>query len=114
MKDDTPFHGQAIISGYRHGAKFRPSAWSEMLSDAAAAFDARDRRLVYADYLRPAYTEQYGHCVEVDFDALEQANPYAYRLVIDFIRSNGLELYAHDGGAAIEYDAPRTPGQAAS
>ncbi|AOU98752.1 hypothetical protein BI364_12955 [Acidihalobacter yilgarnensis] len=113
MNDDAPFHGEAIISGYRAGTKFRPSAWPEMLCAAAAAYDARDRRLAYADYLRPVYTEKYGHCVEVDFEALKQASPGSYQLVLDFVKSNALELYTHHD-VAIDYTTPHSPDQAAS
>ena len=94
--NNIELHGRAIISGYRNGAKFRPSAWSEMLSDMAAEFDAR-HHLIYADYLRPAFSDKYGHYVEVDFDALRKHRPDVYKQVVEFIASNRLELYTPDG-----------------
>lgn len=96
MNDNIELHGKMIISGYRNGAKFRPSAWSEMLSDMAAEFDSK-HHLIYAPFLRPAYTEQYGHAVEVDFDELRKQRPDVYKQVLAFIASNHLELYTPDG-----------------
>lgn len=89
-------HGKNIISAYRNGTKFRPSAWSEMLSDMAAEYN-QQHRLVYADYLQPAYLEGYGHCVEVDFDAMRADRDYVYRQVVEFIASNHLEVYSLEG-----------------
>lgn len=97
-------HGRAIISAYRDGAKFRPSAWSEMLSDMAAEYNAL-RHLVYADYLQPAFFDEYGHCVEVDFDAMRADREYIYNQVVEFIASNRLELYTPDGARVFYEDA---------
>jgi len=89
-------HGQMIISGYRDGTKFRPSTWSEMLSDMAAKYDNL-HHLTYADYLRPVYKDDYGHCVEVDFDAMRKDHDYIYNQVVEFIINNHLELYTLSG-----------------
>lgn len=101
--DSIELHGKMIISGYKDGAKFRPSAWQEMLSDMAAEYDAL-HHVVYADYLQPAYLEEYGHCAEVDFDAMRADRDYVYRQVVEFITSNRMELYTLDG-ARVHYEA---------
>ncbi|OBS08971.1 DUF3579 domain-containing protein [Acidihalobacter prosperus] len=103
--------GKKIISGYRDGQKFRPSAWSEMLSDMAAEYDEL-HHLIYADYLQPAYLEGYGHCVEVDFDAMRADRDYVYKQVIEFIVSNHLEVYTLDG-ERVYYEMEGTANAAA-
>lgn len=107
--NNIELHGKLIVSGYRNGVKFRPSAWSEMLSDMAAEYNEQ-HHLVYAEYLQPAYVEGYGHCVEVDFDAMRTDRDYVYRQVLDFIASNHLEVYTLEGDRAY-YD-PTTTQQA--
>lgn len=101
--DSIELHGKLIISGYRNGTKFRPSAWPEMLSDMAAEYDEL-HHLVYADYLQPAYLEGYGHCAEVDFDAMRADRDYVYRQVTEFISSNQLEVYTLEG-ARVHYES---------
>lgn len=96
MKNNIDLHGKLIISGYREGSKFRPSAWSEMLSDMAAEYNEL-HHLVYADYLQPAYLEGYGHCIEADFDAMRADRDFVYNQVIEFIVSNKLEIYTMEG-----------------
>ncbi|APZ43538.1 DUF3579 domain-containing protein [Acidihalobacter ferrooxydans] len=91
------FTGKGIISGYIGSTKFRPSAWAEMLCDCVAIFNLSTRILLYADYLRPIYSDRYGHCVQVDFDVLQRAQPAAYEHVLGFIHSNHLQVFGLDG-----------------
>ncbi|APZ42588.1 DUF3579 domain-containing protein [Acidihalobacter ferrooxydans] len=105
------FSGKKIISGYRVGQKFRPSAWPEMLSDMAAEYNEL-HHLVYAAYLQPAYLEDYGHCVEVDFDAMCKDRDYVYEQVVEFIVSNRLEVFTIDG-ERVYYEVEGPSGAAA-
>lgn len=100
---DVAYVGEGIISGYIGSRKFRPSAWSEMLCDCAATFHPSTKILEYADYLRPIYSEQYGHCVDVNFDELKQANPVAYEHVLWFIRSNHLQVFSLEGNELVPF-----------
>lgn len=111
MKNNIELHGKLIISAYRNGSKFRPSAWSEMLSDMAAEFNNL-HHLVYADYLQPAYLEGYGHCVEADFDAMRADRHYVYDQIVEFIVSNQLELYTMDGDRVYYEQADAVPTKA--
>lgn len=107
MKNNVELHGKLIISGYRNGSKFRPSAWSEMLSEMAAEYNEL-HQLVYADYLQPAYLEGFGHCIEADFDAMRADRHYVYNQVIEFIVSNKLEVYTTEG-ARVHYEESAAP-----
>ena len=94
---DVPYVGEGIISGYIGSRKFRPSAWSEMLCDCAATFHQPTKTLEYADYLRPMYSDEHGHCVRVNFDEMIEKNPEAYEHVLRFITSNHLQVFGLDG-----------------
>lgn len=94
---DVMYTGEGIISGYIGATKFRPSAWSEMLSDCAAIFHHATKTLEYADYLQPIYSEKHGHCVRVNFDAMLERDMPTYEHVARFIESNHLQVFGFDG-----------------
>lgn len=94
---DVSYIGEGIISGYLGSTKFRPSAWSEMLCDCAATFHQLTKTLEYADFLRPMYSDEHGHCVRANFDEMRKVHPLAYEHVQEFIKSNHLHVFALDG-----------------
>lgn len=94
---DVSYVGEGIISGYIGSRKFRPSAWSEMLCDCAATFHQPTKVLEYADYLRPMYSDEHGHCVRVNFDEMMKVDPASYEHVLRFITSNHLQVFGPDG-----------------
>lgn len=98
---EQEYHGEGIVSGYIDGVKFRPSAWSEMLAECAAVYHPEKKFLEYSEYARPIYHERYGHCIEVDFDALKQTNPLAYRQISWFIDSNHMQVFHLDGSPLL-------------
>lgn len=98
MSSEEPiqYTGKGIVSGYVHGAKFRPSNWSERVAESAGHVYENTRRFEYSDYLSPIYHHIYGHCLRVDFDLLKIHNPETYHYLMWFIASNGLEVIKND------------------
>jgi hypothetical protein len=94
-----PF-SQLIVEGQTEdGSRFRPSDWMERLIDTVTAYGAdrrasthcfagQDRRRRQIAFLQTQFIE--GHkCLVVDA-RLQDANPQAYRYLLDFIRDNRL------------------------
>ncbi|MEJ2676669.1 MAG: DUF3579 domain-containing protein, partial [Acidihalobacter sp.] len=63
----------------------------------AAVFHQSTKVLEYADYLRPMYSDEHGHCVRVNFDRMLQVDPASYEHVLRFIVSNSLQVFGFDG-----------------
>ncbi|WP_029407764.1 DUF3579 domain-containing protein [Thiomicrorhabdus sp. Milos-T2] len=80
-----------IIQGVTEdGRKFRPSDWIDRISSMGATYEMQ--RLVYSDMLHPElYDGQ--KCLIIDM-ALEEKNPGMFQYVMNFVKSNKLQMTA--------------------
>ncbi len=86
---DEHLNGKIIIEGITtEGRRFRPSDWAERMSGALSTF--RGRRIQYSPYLQPMAREGI-KCIIVD-PALKQHNPELFNYIMNFARSNHLNI----------------------
>ena len=70
------------------GQTFRPTDWAERMSGNLSTF--KKRRIHYSPLLQPSFRD--GHkCVIIDPE-LEKTNPVLYQSVLDFARTNKLQI----------------------
>ena len=81
-----------IRSVNEDGRKFRPSDWIERISTTMATFGA-DNRLHYSSVAQPKIIDG-DKCLVVD-QALEDENPSAYNYIMNFAKSNRLQVIEH-------------------
>ena len=88
-----PTEKKIIIEGVTpSGDNFRPSNWAERVSDKLATF--RKHRLMYSPLLKPSIHN--GHkCVVLD-PKLKETNPKLYQSVLDFAKTNQLNICKED------------------
>jgi hypothetical protein len=92
-----------VIQGVtKDGKQFRPSDWSERLSDILAYF-GRDQRIRYSPLLQPIIINGV-RCVAVD-TALRSEQPEIYQHVIRFAESNRLNILGDIAGPIITANA---------
>src|SRR5262245_63464073 len=81
---------EIVIQGVTaSGQPFRPSDWAERLCGVMSAF-SEDRYLSYSPYLKPIIAAGV-RCVLVDVK-LEEADPAAFRFLLDFAADNELRV----------------------
>lgn len=86
--------GKLIIEGVTtEGRKFRPSDWAERMSGALSTFD-RGRRIHYSPMLQPMARKGI-KCVVIDL-ALKETNPELYNYIMNFARSNRLNVIGEE------------------
>lgn len=74
------------------GQSFRPSDWAERMSGNFSTF--KKRRIHYSPMLQPSFRD--GHqCVILDPE-LENTNPILYQSILDFARTNKLQVHEID------------------
>ena len=74
------------------GQTFRPRDWAERMSGNLSTF--KKRRIHYSPLLQPSFRD--GHkCVILDPD-LEATNPALYQSILDFARTNQLQIHEID------------------
>jgi hypothetical protein len=78
-----------IRSVREDGQRFRPSDWIERISSSVAQFGP-DRRLRYTPLAQPRLID--GEKCLVVAGALAQQRPDLYAHILDFVRSNRLQL----------------------
>lgn len=92
-----PLTGTLIIKGLTAGGEvFRPSDWAERMSGNLSTF--RNRRIYYSPLLRPAVRDGI-KCVIMDGSLAEQ-HPRLYAEIIDFARTNELQVEQLAQGSA--------------
>jgi hypothetical protein len=79
-----------VIGATREGQVFRPSDWADRLCGIMATF-GNDNRVKYSQFVRPGCSLTGLKTVIVDA-RLHRANPLAYQFVVDFARSNDLQV----------------------
>ncbi|MDR1662609.1 MAG: DUF3579 domain-containing protein [Azoarcus sp.] len=79
-----------IIGATREGKPFRPSDWADRLCGIMATL-GNDNRVKYSQFVRPGCSLTGLKTVIVDA-RLHKANPLAYQFVVDFARSNNLQV----------------------
>jgi hypothetical protein len=85
-----PNQEELVIRGLTNaGKKFRPSDWAERLCGVFAAIRP-DNRTCYSPYISPI-TREGLYCVVVKRQ-LEEADPMAFRFLMDFARDNDLQV----------------------
>ncbi len=77
----------------REGNKFRPSDWAERLYYALATYD-HNRRLVFNPMVNLKQGDKF-KCVVIN-PRLEDAEPMTFDFLVDFARSNNLEVTDQD------------------
>ncbi len=83
-----PHKERVIIEGHtRDGKTFRPSDWSERLSDLLAHF-GRDQRIRYSPLLQPIIRNGL-RCIAMDVE-LKTTHPDIFQHVMEFAESNRL------------------------
>ncbi|WP_228766989.1 MULTISPECIES: DUF3579 domain-containing protein [Thiomicrorhabdus] len=83
-------HCRYIIQGVTEdGRKFRPSDWIDRISSMMASY-GESHRLVYSELLHPELYEGQ-KCLIID-TSLEQENPTMYRYVMNFVKTNKLQM----------------------
>ncbi|MDR0635206.1 MAG: DUF3579 domain-containing protein [Azoarcus sp.] len=87
---DQKIESFIIIGATRKGETFRPSDWADRLCGIMATF-GNDNRVKYSQFVRPGCSLTGQKTVIVDA-RLHQANPTAYQFVVDFARSNDLQV----------------------
>ncbi|NWG87431.1 MAG: DUF3579 domain-containing protein [Hydrogenophilaceae bacterium] len=81
---------ELVIRGLTNaGRKFRPSDWAERLCGVFAAVGP-DNRTQYSAHIFPI-TREGMYCVVVN-RKLEDADPMAFRFLMDFARDNDLQV----------------------
>lgn len=87
---NTSHTNKIVIEGITEdGRNFRPSDWAERISGSLCSFGS-DRRIRYSRYLQPQLID--GHrCLAID-PALVEANPGAYKFLMDFAVGNHLKV----------------------
>ena len=84
----VPVPHRIVIQGVTlAGRAFRPSDWSERLCGIMSTFGS-DRQMRYSSFVRPMMLDGV-RCVVVE-PALEEAEPRAYRFLLDFATDNDL------------------------
>ena len=79
-----------VIHGVREdGSRLRPGDWIERISSVLASFGS-DHRLSYAECVKPCVIE--GQKCLVVARCLETTNPQAYDFVMNFAKSNHLQI----------------------
>lgn len=86
---DLPMDRYVITSLQEDGKKLRPGDWVERIAGALASFD-ESRRLRYSVSVQPCVIN--GEKCLVVARGLEQADPPAYKFVMEFARSNKLSI----------------------
>lgn len=95
-----PHKVRVIIQGStKDGRTFRPSDWSERLSDLLASF-GRDQRIHYSPHLQPIMRDGL-RCVAMNLE-LQTSHPDVFRHVMEFAETNCL-VVLHDGYDPIEH-----------
>lgn len=85
--------GKIIIEGVTtDGRRFRPSDWAERMSGALCTF--RGRRIQYSPLLQPMARGGV-KCIVLD-PALKQSNPELFNYIMNFARSNHLNILRED------------------
>jgi len=85
---NTVFHDCVIVGKSLNGQTFRPSDWAERVCGHLATF--RNRRIYYSSLLRPAVIDG-TKCIIVNA-SLEKLHPKVYQMVMDFSRTNQLQV----------------------
>ena len=94
----TPEMSSFIILGLtRDGKKFRPSDWAERLCGVMSAFGA-ERKMKYSPFVEPG--EYNGEKAVFVDGQLVEAEPMAYRFVLNFAQDNDLQII--DGVCVLE------------
>ena len=84
----VPAPHRIVIQGVTLAERaFRPSDWSERLCGVMSTF-GRDRQMRYSSFVRPMMLDGVS-CVVVE-PALAEAEPRAYRFLLDFATDNEL------------------------
>jgi hypothetical protein len=83
-----------VIEGVTsQGKVFRPSDWAERMSGTLASF--KNRRINYSPLLQPTVNAQGYKCVVLD-PKLKESCPEIYQSIIDFAKSNQLNICGED------------------
>lgn len=77
----------------KEGSKFRPSDWAERLYYALASYD-HNRRIVFNPMVNLKQTDKY-KCFVIN-PKLEKSEPMTYDFLVDFVRTNNLEVTDQD------------------
>ncbi len=97
-----------VIQGVTlNGRAFRPSDWAERLCGIMSTF-GRDQQMRYSPFVRPMMLDGV-RCVVVE-PSLQDAEPRAYRFLLDFARDN--ELVVIDPRIPANEDYCPLPGNA--
>ena len=84
----APATPRIVIQGVTlNGRAFRPSDWAERLCGIMSTFGG-DHQMRYSPFVRPMLLDGV-HCVVVE-PALKEAEPRAYRFLLDFAKDNEL------------------------
>ena len=104
----VPAPHRIVIQGVTlAGRAFRPSDWAERLCGIMSTFGS-DRQMRYSSFVRPMMLDGVS-CVVVE-PALEEAEPRAYRFLLDFAADN--ELVVIDPTLPSDGDYCPLPGSA--
>jgi len=83
---------EIVIKGMtKSGKPFRPSDWAERLAGVFSMM-GEDHRMHYSDHVQPVFRAGL-RCVVINIE-LENRNPGIYQFLMDFARSNDLEISA--------------------
>lgn len=83
------------------GKKFRPSDWAERLSESVCWVGA-DHRIHYSPYVEPVLIEG-NAAIRID-PKLRDANPKAFKQIMDFIRDNNLSVVENCSVSDLQAD----------
>ena len=83
-------HSFIIIGTTEDGKTFRPSDWADRLCGVMATL-GNDNRVKYSQFVRPGCTLAGERTVIVDAN-LYKANSIAWNFVVEFARSNHLQV----------------------
>ena len=104
----APATPRIVIQGVTlNGRAFRPSDWAERLCGIMSTFGG-DHQMRYSPFVRPMLLDGV-HCVVVE-PALKEAEPRAYRFLLDFAKDN--ELVVIDPTVPPSEDFCALPGSA--
>ena len=95
-KEDEPkkVSEKILITGVtKEGKKFRPSDWAERMSGKLATF--QNRRIKYSPMLQPSTSQEGFKCVRLDPE-LMHSNPELYQSILDFAKTNDLQICDQD------------------
>lgn len=82
--------GEVVIRGMTtDGKTFRPSDWAERLAGAFSIMGP-DHRMHYSECVQPVFRSGL-RCVAI-LKSLEQRSPAVYSFLMDFARSNNLDV----------------------